>query len=58
MESIYAYHFVWYLLGIIFAPRLTIMIFLSLHILNIPLWFMLVGWIFAILGLVETKSTS
>ena len=41
------YHWIWYLLGFIFCPRLTIMIGLSLHALqlNIPLPLMIIGWL-------------
>ena len=54
--NIYNYHLIWYLLGIIFVPRLTIMIFLSLHIVGLPLWFMIIGWFYAICSLSTTKE--
>jgi hypothetical protein len=45
----YQYHWIWYLLGFTFAPRLTIMIALTLYAkeLNIPLVLMIVMWILA-----------
>lgn len=48
MIDIFAYHWVWYLLGFIACPRITVMIFLSIHVPGLPLWLMIVGWFFAI----------
>lgn len=50
MIDITAYHWVWYGLGFVFCPKLTIMIGLSLHIPGIPLPLMILGWIRALLG--------
>jgi hypothetical protein len=52
------FHWIWYLLGIIFAPRLTIAIILSIYgqNLHLPLIIMLVIWYFGILSLFETKG--
>jgi len=50
MINIINYHWVWYLLGFIFAPRLTFMIWLSIYfrtILPMPLY--IIGWILAII---------
>ena len=45
------FHWIWYGLGFLFVPRLTIMIALSLYAksLNIPLFLMIIGWIIAVL---------
>jgi hypothetical protein len=52
------FHWIWYLLGIIFAPRLTIAIILSIHgkIFHLPLIVMIIIWFFAILGLFERED--
>jgi hypothetical protein len=52
------FHWVWYLLGFIVAPRLTVAIALSIHarVLHLPLWLMIIVWLFAILGQVERKT--
>jgi hypothetical protein len=42
------YHWGWYLLGLLVLPRITFMIFLQLHVPIIPLWFIIMGWIWAI----------
>ena len=40
------FHWVWYGLGFLFCPRLTIMIALSIYLKNfIPLPLMILGWI-------------
>ena len=46
------FHWIWYGLGFLVTPRLTIMIVLSLYAksLNIPLSLMIIGWIVAILS--------
>lgn len=45
LNNMYDYHWVWYLLGFIFCPRLTIMIAISLHLRQyIPLWLFVFGW--------------
>jgi hypothetical protein len=44
------YHWVWYSLGFLFCPRLTIMIWITIYFRNIlPLPLMILGWIFALL---------
>ena len=52
------FHWVWYLLGSIAAPRLTIALALSLHgkSLHLPVIVMIVIWFYAIAELVEVKS--
>lgn len=52
------YHWVWYLLGFISCPRLTIMIGLSLYAktLNIPLSLMILGWILALMPRITIKK--
>ena len=51
MEYLKDFHWVWYGIGFITAPRLTIMICLSIYNNGfIPLPLMVLGWIFAILG--------
>ena len=52
MMDISQYHWVWYLLGFIFVPRLTIMIWLSIYFARIiPLPLLIIGWIIAVLGM-------
>jgi len=54
MINIIQFHWVWYLLGFIFYPKLTIMIFISLyfkHVLPLPLF--IIGWVLAILGKIK-----
>lgn len=52
MITISLYHWFWYLLGFIFCPKLTIMIFISLYFKNyLPLPLFIIGWVLAILGL-------
>ena len=51
MIDINLYHWIWYCWGFLFAPRLTIMIGLSLHVPGIPLPFMILGWIVAFPGI-------
>ena len=44
------FHWIWYGIGFVCAPRLTIMIMLSLHFSNfIPLPLMVIGWIVAVM---------
>ena len=51
MNYIQDFHWVWYGLGFLSAPRITIMIMLSIHSNGlIPLPLMILGWIFGILG--------
>lgn len=52
MIDLNLYHWFLYLLGFIFCPQLTIMIFISIYFKNylpFPLFF--IGWILAILSL-------
>lgn len=45
------FHWCWYLLGFIFCPRLTVMIWISIYFGSvIPLPLMVIGWVFAVLG--------
>ena len=51
MIDITLYHWVWYLLGFLFVPRLTIMICLSIYFKDsLPLPLFVIGWVLAILG--------
>ena len=44
------YHWVWYLLGFLFVPRLTFMIWLSIYFGTLlPLPLMIIGWIVAMI---------
>lgn len=52
MIDISQYHWIWYLLGFIFAPRLTVMIWLSVYfskVISLPL--LVIGWIIVVLRL-------
>jgi len=58
MDYIKDFHWVWYGLGFVFAPRLTIMIVLSIYLNTfIPLPLMILGWLFVIPSLVSVKKT-
>jgi len=47
MIEITLYHWVWYLLGFIFAPKLTIMVWLSIYFKTVlPLPLFVIGWVF------------
>ena len=49
--DIHLYHWVWYMLGALFAPRLTIMIFVSIYLAKfIPLPLFVMLWAFTILA--------
>lgn len=49
MNYIADFHWIFYGLGFVFVPRLTIMIVLSIHTKDfIPLPLMIIGWIIAI----------
>ena len=51
------YHWVWYLIGFIFVPRLTIMIWISLYFANVlPLPLFIIGWILAICPTISVKK--
>ena len=57
MDYINNFHWIWYGLGFLFCPRLTIMIMLSIHFKNfIPLPLMIMGWIVAISNMISTKK--
>jgi hypothetical protein len=59
MDYINDFHWVWYGIGFIFCPRLTIMIMLSIYSKGfIPLPLMIIGWIIAILSLSGGESES
>lgn len=59
MIDIYLYHWVWYLLGFIFLPELTIMIFISLYFKDIlPTFLFVIGWILAIMGSFSLRKKS
>ena len=50
MNYLTDFHWIWYGLGFLACPRLTIMIMLSIHFNNfIPLPLLILGWIIAIL---------
>ena len=55
---IYHYHFIWYILGFLFVPRLTFMIWLSLYFGTVlPLGLMIFGWIIALIpNITNTKK--
>jgi len=56
MNYISDFHWVWYGLGFVFYPRLTIMIALSIYSKGfIPLPLMVIGWVYSILSLVHIK---
>jgi len=49
MNYLNNFHWIWYGLGFLFYPRLTIMIALSIYLKQfIPLPLMIIGWIVAI----------
>ena len=57
MDYISDFHWIWYGLGFLIAPRLTIMIVLSIHLKNfIPLPLMVGGWVVGILELLEINE--
>ncbi len=51
------YHWVWYLIGFLFVPRLTFMVLLSLYVENIPLPLMIIGWIIALMPTMPNVNT-
>lgn len=57
MIDLTIYHWVWYLLGFIACPRLTVMIVLSIYVPGLPLWLMIVGWFFAVCPKLEYRKT-
>jgi len=55
--DIHTYHWIFYCLGFLFAPRLTIMIWISLyggHLIPLPL--MIIGWICSLGITIEKKK--
>lgn len=49
MNYLADFHWIWYGLGFIFAPRLTIMIALGIYLKDfIPLPLMALGWVVAV----------
>ena len=55
--NIYDYHWVWYLLGFCFIPRTTVMILVCIHFSDVfPVWAIVVGWIIAVFGGVQTSN--
>ena len=59
MLDLNLYHWVWYLLGFVICPKLTIMIFISIYFRNyLPLPLFVIGWVLAIVGSFgRTKET-
>jgi len=56
MINITQYHWIWYLLGFMIAPRLTFMIWLSLYFSNIlPLPLFIIGWTYTIVNGIKIK---
>jgi hypothetical protein len=55
--NFHAYHWVWYLLGMMCTPKLTIAIALSLHgqALHLPTVVMVFVWIVAITDAISVK---
>jgi len=59
MNYITDFHWIWYGLGFIFCPQLTIMIMLSIHFGDlIPLPLMIIGWIYAVCRLCNIKKSN
>jgi len=57
MVELVLYHWVWYLLGFIFVPRLTVMICVSIYFKELlPLPLFVIGWVFAVLGNIILKQ--
>jgi hypothetical protein len=49
MINIFSYHWIWYLIGFICAPKITIMIWISIYFKHsLPLPLFIIGWIFAL----------
>ena len=55
--SFYEFHWIWYLLGLMCSPKLTIAIALSLHgqNLHLPTALMIFVWIIAIADCISVK---
>lgn len=54
--DILQYHWVGYTLGLMFMPRLTFMILLSIHVPGIPIWLMVIGWVWTIKHLFHVEK--
>jgi len=54
MIDINLYHWIWYLLGFLYAPKLTVMIWISIYFKSyIPLPLFVIGWIIAVIDTVH-----
>ena len=59
MNYINDFHWIWYGIGFLFCPKLTIMITLSIYLKQfIPLPLMILGWIVVFFTHVEIGSKS
>ena len=59
MNYIQDFHWIWYGIGFIMCPRLTIMIMLSIHFNSfIPFPLMVIGWLCAILVNLSCSSSN
>jgi len=57
MNYIADYHWIWYGLGVVFCPRLTIMIALSLYSNGfIPAPLMILGWVVVLFPFSSTSN--
>ena len=56
MIEITNYHWIWYIIGFVFAPKLTIMIWLSIYFKDIiPLPLFVIGWVLLALSCCPSK---
>ena len=59
MFDINLYHWVWYLIGFVIEPKLTVMICISLHFKNhIPTPLFVFGWVIAVLSFFSINGKS
>lgn len=57
MIDIFHYHWIWYLIGGIYSPHLTFMIWLSIYFPNtLPLPLFIIGWVIAVMKTVTIKK--
>ena len=57
MNYIADFHWIWYGLGFLWCPRLTIMICLTIHFRElIPLPLFILGWIIAIFSMIPNND--
>jgi len=42
--NIHSYHFIWYILGFLFAPRTTLAVLLTVY-LPVNIWIKIVAWV-------------